>query len=94
MNIFNWLLMQWTSRLCPFHISKNIYWWQVHFNFFSPYLSQIPPADDLQGETPSQEGGGDESSHRGSWTQTGHAGEQEKGINPLITMGIKLCENE
>ena len=25
MNIFNWMLVQWTSKLCPFHISKNIF---------------------------------------------------------------------
>ena len=31
MNIFNWMLVQWTSKLCPFHISKNIFWVQVHY---------------------------------------------------------------
>ena len=32
MNLFLWMLVQWTSKMCPFHISKNIFWWQVHFN--------------------------------------------------------------
>ena len=32
MNIFNWMWVQWTSKLCPFHISKNIFWVQVHLH--------------------------------------------------------------
>ena len=26
------MLVQWTSKLCPFHIAKHISWVQVHFN--------------------------------------------------------------
>ena len=26
------MLVQWTPKMCPFHISKNIFWWQIHFN--------------------------------------------------------------
>ena len=29
MNLFLWILVQSTSKMCPFHISKNIFWWQV-----------------------------------------------------------------
>ena len=25
MNPFIWMLVQWTSKMCPFHISKNIF---------------------------------------------------------------------
>ena len=32
MNMFNWMLVQWTSKLCPFHISKKKIGVQVHFN--------------------------------------------------------------
>ena len=31
MNLFLWMLVQWTPKMCPFHISTNIFWWQVHF---------------------------------------------------------------
>ena len=31
MNLFLWMLVQWTSTMCPFHISKKYFWWQVHF---------------------------------------------------------------
>ena len=31
MNIFHWILVQWTSKLCPFHISKVFLGVQVHF---------------------------------------------------------------
>ena len=30
-NLFLWMLVQWTSKMCPFHISKNNFWWQIHF---------------------------------------------------------------
>ena len=31
------MLVQLTSNLCPFHISKNIFWVQVHFNMHNTY---------------------------------------------------------
>ena len=30
MNRFHWMLVQWTSKLCPFHISTNISGVQIH----------------------------------------------------------------
>ena len=32
MNILNWMLVQWTSKMCPFYIAKFFFWWQLHFN--------------------------------------------------------------
>ena len=33
MNLFLWMLVQWTSKLCPCHISNNIFWVHIHFKF-------------------------------------------------------------
>ena len=32
MNLSRWMLVQWTSKLCPFHILKY-FWVQIHFKF-------------------------------------------------------------
>ena len=35
MNPFLWMLVQWTPKMCPFHISRNSFWWQVHFKLWN-----------------------------------------------------------
>ena len=38
MNHNLWMLVQWNSKMCPFHISKNIFLVQVHFKSFPEFV--------------------------------------------------------